>query len=331
MKIQIKNILNKGTKYNASESERQEMLALFHKPENEFEIKEELFEKISTVNISIVEHPDYRNLFSKLWAQIENSKKPEKSKILYLSLKIAAAIIVGLFIGVYISSIQTVSEKPIYYAAHSPRGSVSEMLLPDNTVIFLNADSRVKYTINGKNNVREVFLSGEAWFDVAKNEEKPFIVHTSCYNIEVTGTQFNVKAYETDNEIITTLEEGQVKIVSSENFQLAEEITLEPGEQLKLNKDLKKVLVNKTENTAWYTSWKDNKLIFINTDFKNLVILLERKYGVDIEVKNKEILNLHFDGTIKNESILEILKIIKKTLPINYNIEGQKVVITNNN
>jgi len=164
---------------------------------------------------------------------------------------------------------------------------------------------------------------------VAKNKKKPFIVHTPFYDVHVTGTQFNVKAYETDKEVTTTLEEGQVIIQSSENLKLANDIILKPGEQVVLNTETKAATI-KTVNTSWFTSWKDNKLIFVNMNMKELIVLLERKYGVEIDVKSKETLQLHFDGTIKNESIIEIMEIMKKTLPINYKIVGQKIEITNN-
>ena len=93
-----------------------------------------------------------------------------------------------------------------------------------------------------------------------------------------------------------------------------------------LNKELNKIFVKKVD-TKQFTSWKDNKLIFLNMDFKELIILLERKYDVDIEVDNPDILKLHYSGTIKNESILEILEIIKHTLPIQYKIESQQIII----
>jgi transmembrane sensor len=96
------------------------------------------------------------------------------------------------------------------------------MILPDSTIIYLNADSKIRYSIDGKDGFREVFLEGEAWFDVQNNNEKPFIIHTPFYDINVTGTQFNVKAYESDNTITTTLEKGQIIIQSVDNFKLAE-------------------------------------------------------------------------------------------------------------
>ena len=77
-----------------------------------------------------------------------------------------------------------------------------------------------------------------------------------------------------------------------------------------------------------FTAWKDNKLIFINMNLKELFVLLERKYGVDIEVTNDLILDYHYDGTIKDETILELLDLLKETLPIKYKIEGQSILIT---
>ena len=331
MKGQIHHIFNKGKNPNNTSSEKQEMLALFHIPEKEFEVKEKLLEDLSAETATTSSLPDFKALFNKLWKEIEQNQKKNKTNVRYLGhiVKIAAAIIIGLFIGIYVTSIKETPSEPVYYAAHSPKGSVSEMLLPDGSVIFLNAGSSIKYSVEGKNGTREVFLEGEAWFDVEKNEKKPFVVHTPYYNVNVTGTQFNIKAYSADNEIATTLEEGQIIIQPTENFKLARDIIVKPGEQVVLGKDSGELTIKKV-NTKWFTSWKDNKLIFVNMSLEDLVILLERKYGVDIEVKNKEILNLHFDGTIKNESIIEFLEIVKKALPINYKIIGQNIEITNN-
>lgn len=258
-------------------------------------------------------------------------KERQSSKIIRLRnivYRVAAALVIGLFIGIYVSYEKTASE-PVYYAAHSPKGSVAEMLLPDGSVIFLNADSRIKYSVDGKDGIREVFLEGEAWFDVAKNPEKPFIVQTPFYNVNVTGTQFNVKAYSQDQFVTATLEEGEIVISSSGNFKMQEEVVLKPGEQISFDKTLKTLTV-KNVNTKWFTSWKDNRLILVNMDLGEFVVILERKYGVDIEVKSAEILDLHVDCTIKNESIIEILDILKKTLPISYEIVGQKIEITSN-
>ncbi len=330
MNDQIQNILKKGKNETATENDQQKMLALFHKPELEFLLKEHLLKEIETdAEQKVVSH-DLEKVFNRVWSSIEKNEPKQKSgsRFFYSALRIAAVLLTGLFIGFYVSTLNFSSE-PEYYAAHSPKGSISEVILPDGSVIFLNADSRIKYNLEGKENFREVFLQGEAWFEVAKNKKKPFIVHTDAFDVKVTGTQFNIKAYDNENEVTATVEDGSVVIQSSKNFNIGEELVLKPGEQLVLYKETKDASVKKV-NTKWFTSWKDNKLIFINMELKDLVVLLERKYGVDIEVKRKEIMELHFDGTIKDESIIEILEILKKTLPIDYKIEGQKIEITNN-
>ncbi|GAB1453691.1 FecR family protein [Draconibacterium sp.] len=330
MKNKIHHIVKKGSTNTATQTEKQELLSLFHQPEKEFELKEELLRGIEAANTPLVQEPNYKKLFVQLWRKIEqnNKKNTSKTRFLYGFAKIAAAVVIGLFTGLYIHTIETKPNKPVYYATHSPKGSVSEMLLPDGSVIFLNAGSKIKYSVDGESGQREVFLSGEAWFEVAKNEKKPFLVHTPYYDVKVTGTKFNVKAYDSDKMVTTTLEEGQVIVQSSDNLKLAENIILHPGEQLVFDKQNKTASV-KNVNTKWYTSWKDNKLVFVNMDLKELVVVLERKYGVEIEVTNKEILDLHFDGTIKNETIIEFLEIVKKTLPINYKIADQKIEISN--
>jgi len=217
--------------------------------------------------------------------------------------------------------------EPVYFTSIAPKGSVSQMVLPDNSIVYLNAGSQLKYTVEGLTRKREVFIDGEAWFDVTKNEKKPFVVHTPFYDVNVLGTQFNVKAYKTDAEIVTTLEEGSVQIASSENFKMAENKTLCPGEQIVYNSVKNAIQVKKVE-TRMFTAWKDNKLIFINMNLKELIVILERKYGVDIQVTNDLILDYHYDGTIKNETILEVLDLLKETLPIKYKIEGQTILIT---
>jgi len=322
----LKDIFKKGRAKNSEAIDRQKMFALFHQAENEYELKNDLLEELENKESTDSSSTNFNQLFNQLWSKISYERKEPRISRLSNTIKIAAAVTIGLFIGFYLTYLKT-NEAPSYYSAHSPIGSVSEIILPDESIIFLNSDSQIRYSCNGKNGIREVHLIGEAWFDVKKDNGKPFIVHTSFYDINVTGTQFNVKAYDSDNKIITTLEEGEVRIGSSEDFKLENEIILKPGEQVVLNKESKSAIV-KTVNTEWFTSWKDNKLIFVNMSLKELIVLLERKYGVDIEVKNDALLDLHFDGTIKNETILEILEIIKKTLPVNYKITNQKIEIT---
>ena len=142
------------------------------------------------------------------------------------------------------------------------------MLLPDSSIVYLNSGSELKYVT--EKNLRTALLSGEAWFDISENKEKPFIVQTSQYDIRVTGTKFNVKAYPADEAFATTLEKGSVQILSLNNIVLEQPETLTPGQQFVFNKTDGSVAVKKV-NTKMYTAWKNNELIFIRMKLKELI------------------------------------------------------------
>lgn len=328
MKENIQQILRDGRSENAHEEERQKMLSLFHQSEVEYDLKEQLFEELENMPEKGTSIPNTKKMFFNLWSVIEHLEERKNFKTRYFTvwIRVAAALVVGLVTGVLLTILAN-NEDPLYYTAHSPMGSVSEWVLPDNTVIFLNSGSRIRYTMEGNEQVREVFLEGEAWFDVEKDKKRPFLVHTPLYDVFVTGTKFNVKAYPSENKVITTLEEGEILLKSAGQAKLEEEIRLNPGEQAVLGREIKHLSIQKVE-TRYYTSWKDNKLIFMNMNLKELLVLLERKFGVDIEVKDPSILDYHCDGTFKNESILDVMQIIQRTLPIEYEIVGQKIIVT---
>jgi ferric-dicitrate binding protein FerR (iron transport regulator) len=324
----IQNIVKEGKMDNSSEKQKQEFLSLFHQPEIEIEFKNQLLDDLIEAKLSSKDKLFFDDLFEKFWRKrkIELTPKVQRNSLVIRFGQWAAILVIGLVIGYYFNSLQKVSS-PVYYTSVAPKGSVSQMILPDGSHIFLNSGSEIKFTVDGIDGMREIYLTGEAWFQVAKMKEKPFLVHTSFYDVQVTGTSFNVKAYPEDKEVTTTLEEGTVFVKSSESLRLAKEAELKPGEQLVYSKESKKISIAEV-NTKWYTSWKDNKLVFVNMSLKDLKTLLERKYGVEIELSDQSILNYHYDGTLKNETILEVLEILENTLPIHYQIVGQRIVIS---
>ncbi len=267
---------------------------------------------------------------SKEWERFNNRiaarpKINKKKSIKITWYRVAAIIVIGLLIAnLLIENFKTKDQS--YYTAIAPTGSISQTILPDGTIIYLNSGTEIKYDTKSKEKQREVYVDGEAWFDVAKDKKKPFVVHTKYYNVRVLGTQFNVKNYKDDESIVTTLEEGSIQILGSDNLKLKETITLKPGEQISYNKTGHKVY-KKNVDTQIFTSWRNNKLVFLEMTFGELVKLLERKYGVEIQVADSSILGEHYSGTIKNETIIEILNIIQHTHPITYKVEGQKIII----
>ncbi len=334
----IKSIIKRYVENKCDAEELETIFSLFEEPDQNLALRASLSEiwlKEEFINSTgfsdgIEQTQDFHWILNKIHHQINlNEKSTKNKKIVTLVLnvlKIAAVILLGFFAGHFYNNFN--DSRPVYYTSISPKGSISQIILPDSSIVFLNSGSEIKYSLNSRKNEREIILSGEAWFEVTENKKRPFIVHTPCYDVKVLGTRFNVKAYESDDEIVTTLEKGSVEVVSSDKLKLKSDRVLSSGEQLIYNKS-NKAIETKAVNTYFYTSWKDNKLIFINMNLKELIVLLERKFGVDIEVANDMILDFHYDGIIKNETILEVLKLLEETLPIQYKIEGQKVIIKN--
>jgi ferric-dicitrate binding protein FerR (iron transport regulator) len=329
----IKTIIHKYIIGQSDPSELEEAISLFNDPYHNLELRPTLFEQWNygeTRAQPEIPEEDFSVILDKIHHRINLEQKDKQTgnrrKWIITVPKVAAVLIVGLILGFFIDEFRKPAPAVQYCTFMAPKGSVSQLILPDTTMVFLNSGSQIKYSVSGSDDQREVFLEGEAWFEVTKNKNNPFVVHTPFYDVKVFGTQFNVKAYKADDEIVTTLERGSVQIMSSDKLKINGPKMLMPGEQLIYN-PLKKYMEVKHVNTRMFTSWKDNKLIFINMNLKELIVLLERKYGIDIEFADNIVLDYHYDGTIKNETILEILDVLKETLPIRYKIEGQKVVI----
>lgn len=252
-------------------------------------------------------------------------KRQQQHNLIRWLTGMAAVLLIGFISGFsFVKQLQ--KSEPIYITATAPAGSVASLLLADSTVVYLNAGSKLTYCPESKTNTREVSLNGEAWFDVVKNRNKPFVVHTPVCQVKVLGTRFNLKAYDVENDVITTLEEGEIMLASSPEIKSDGDIRLLPGEQAVISKSNHSVSVKNVE-TRYFTSWKDNKLMFINMNMQELIVILERKFGVEIEVGEPSILKYHYTGTLKNESVIEVMELIKHTLPVNYRIDGQVIRI----
>jgi transmembrane sensor len=257
--------------------------------------------------------------------QKERTRQPGPKEMLKAVYKVAAILVTGMLIGgagVWLSS----RSAPEYMTATAPRGSISQFVLPDSTQIYLNAGSELKYTLGKNRNLREVSLDGEAWFHVSKQKNRPFIVHTSMYDVRVLGTEFNVKAYGSDAKIVTTLEQGSLLITPRERLSAFPSFRLSPDEQFIYNRLTNSLHVSNV-NSSQYSAWRDNKLVFLNLSLQELIVVLERKYGVTIEADSSDILKYHYHGTLKNETIIEVLEMVKKTLPIDYSIRDNKIRI----
>ncbi len=182
-----------------------------------------------------------------------------------------------------------------------PYGSRSTVTLADGTKVWLNAGSRLIYPSKFVDRTREVFLIGEAYFDVQKNERQPFVVKTSDVMVEVLGTKFNVTAYPEDFAVQTVLTEGSVEIKSAGAGRRDKGLTLEPGNLAYFNKKTRETRTQRV-NVDEYTLWTSGLFSFTNTDFNRITKKLERYYNIQFQFDDP------FKGGIQVSGKLDVTK-----------------------
>ncbi|WP_031428300.1 FecR family protein [Flavimarina sp. Hel_I_48] len=215
-----------------------------------------------------------------------------------------------------------------------PNGKKFQILLSDSTLVHLNSGSSLKFpTQFSKGKYREVTLSGEAFFDVHKDAESPFIVTSGSMAIRVLGTSFNVSAYPEDMHQSAVLVEGAVQLYEAGTPYEKEDATLlSSGFKAEWNTADKKPSLEKVDTTL-YTAWKEGKLVMREVAFSAIIQRLQRHYGVKIKNDYRELDKRVFTATFEKETIEEVLETFKIETPFTYDINGDSVHIhhsTNN-
>ena len=211
----------------------------------------------------------------------------------------------------------------LYNTIDVPYGQRSQITLYDGTKVWLNSGTKFRYPVAFSSKTRDVYIEGEAFFDVVQNKNHPFLVYAGQLKVEVLGTLFNVCAYPDDDEIMATLEEGSINAINTVD---GKSVIIKPGEQLILN-CATNLLNQQKVNTELYTSWKENLLKFENAPFDEVVKKMERWYDVKINVDAKINTNERYTMTIKTESLREMLQLVSRTTKIKYEIEENMVVL----
>jgi len=199
----------------------------------------------------------------------------------------------------------------------APVGSRTVVELSDGSVIHLNYGSRVKYPQNFSGTTRGVLLTGEGYFEVAHNPDKPFIVATGHIDVRALGTVFNVNAYSENDDITATLVEGKVLVEEMKNDGNTEIIKeLKPGQHLIYEKQTG-VVTSSQEQVDKYISWKDGKLVFDNEPIEKVAQRLNRMFNVEIQVA-KEAKEYNYTVTFVDEPLFQILELLSVATPISY-------------
>jgi ferric-dicitrate binding protein FerR (iron transport regulator) len=273
----------------------------------------------------------------------------------YASIIILAFVLGGLFMNNF--NKRSSSGEIVYNQVQVPLGSKTMIVLADGTKVWLNAGSKLRYPANFSNATRDVYLEGEAYFNVTKQLKRKFIVHTPYLNIKVLGTEFNVKAYPEEKTIQTTLVKGAITIENAENKSILKQpVSLAPNQFASFNKTVTDRLVaspqvkkkQNIENTVRseikeeplvivpkinpviYTSWKEDRWIIEGEELASLAVKLERRYNVKISIKSESLKKYRFSGTLQDETLEQVLNIIKITAPIKYSIDKKNVVFEEN-
>ena len=241
-------------------------------------------------------------------------------------LKIAAIVIISVgagWLGRYIYTQEIFLNHSVdLKRVEATKGQLKEIFLADGTHVWLNSDSELSFPSQFDANNRKVELSGEAYFEVTANEEKPFFVKTKNHTVKVVGTHFNICEYPEDHIIETTLEEGKVKIITGNVIH-----DLFPGEQSSFNIETSKVRINKADLDI-YTSWKDGRYDFNNEPVGRIFQMIERWWDVKIIYPEEALKNERISGVLRRyRPVEQHLKVIQQLIPLDFKIENDIVKI----
>lgn len=196
----------------------------------------------------------------------------------------------------------------------------SNFTLPDGTKVWLNGNTTIKYPTRFEGNERLVSLSGEAYFEVAKNKQKPFLVQINNLLVEATGTQFNISSYVDENIQEILLTEGSINIHYANGNERKLLTMLRINELAKFDNKSRKLKIDNVEPEK-YIAWKTGKIVFYNDQLTDVIKKLERWYNVDFTYSSNAVRDYAFTGTFAGEDLSQILKCIEITTPIYFEIE----------
>jgi len=313
----------------------------------------------------LTHHPDgvyYEELFDQLWTKNTEPEADTDAAYLLHTLKhpditkeddttqnrlkpmlvgagaFVFLLVSGLFLWLYL---QQNTSNTGYTEILAGKGIRKNISLPDGTKVWLNSNSKLRFANNIKEGkTRRVTLEGEAYFDVAKDKQHPFIISTQKFSIRVLGTAFNVRAYHGDTHTEAALIHGSIELTLADNSK--QKIMLKPNEKFTLTQksgfssiqatrklsiqSIKPVDVQ-NQHLLQETSWIDNKLVFDNETFEEMIPRLERWYNVSIDLQIKKAASYRYTGVFETETLEQALKAMQLIKPFKYEIKNDEVTV----
>ena len=221
----------------------------------------------------------------------------------------------------YGDNVRNESQNVVYNVLSVPQCAEYHVVLADGTKVWLNADSELKYPVSFSGETRQVFVRGEAYFEVAKDSLHPFVVKNGKVDIRVLGTSFNIRAYQ-DSSIYTTLVSGSVKVCCKDNH-----LFLKPGQQCEVSEVAGKMTINEPDLDV-VLAWKNGDFIFKNAPLTTIMEEIQRYYGVRVEYTQESLKDRKFYLYIeRSKQLEEVLQKLTWTGSVKYRLEGQKVIL----
>lgn len=252
------------------------------------------------------------------------ANRKRKRKLVY---KIAAVFIIGVLlsvVGVYLNSVSETEDMPVVMIEKTnPTGQISKFTLPDGSVVWLSAASSLEYPEKFPGDMRTIHLEGEAFFDVKRDSDRPFVVHSGPLYTSVLGTSFNIEAYTEDPDMVVTVATGKVE-VSLNNTQ--QKKMLEPNQQVRY--DSESGLSEVIQADAFLArAWTQKELIFMRDSFATIARTFERWYGVEFIFESEELKDEVFIYHFKELSLRNSMDVLIELADFDYRIDDQKVYI----
>jgi transmembrane sensor len=311
----MKLIIEKYLEGRATDSEMKELLEWLRKKENRFTFHSFRLEWKNRFGKNSIpaESRDGWNRLQEQLAQKSFTRFNESRRLQFI-FRIAAIFffVVSLGLSAYFYASRTTKTPEIFTSVFAENGQISKVELPDGSLVWLNSGSEIKYSNRFATENRDIQLTGEAYFQAAKNTKLPMLVNCGEMSVKVLGTQFNVTAYPESGFIDVVLEEGAVQLLNPdvESFSY----NLKPGERANFNTANRKVTVSYV-NTGKFTSWKDGIINIYNQTLEELLARLELRYNQKFQF-DPQLKDIRYTFTIKNESLDEIILLMEKITPV---------------
>ena len=255
--------------------------------------------------------------------------KKSVGKVFTLFSRVAAILILPLLIySLYLSfekfkTGSSAAGRLVWQTVKTPAGMQTDFVLPDGSHIWLNSGSVLSYPLPFVQEKREVTLTGEAFFDVTRDNAHPFVVNAGKMNIEVKGTRFNVLNYTDEKITELILESGSVHLIYVDYKGNKVETQIKPGEHATLDNTRNLLSVNKVD-VSKYTAWKEGMLIFRDDQMDEVVRKLNRWFNVEIILQSPELKDYVYTATYRDETLPQILELLKISAPVKYLITDRK-------